>query len=87
MNELRKNNNHNKDNKTTSEERASEKKSLLHFKSLRVTNADYRGLLAFSLVLLFAYALFTDNLDAEIILGSLVGSVIGFYFATIPEKD
>lgn len=57
------------------------KKRLLVIKGQKVTNADYRAILALILVLSFVYIVLTGpNCEAVAALGPLTGSAVGYYF-------
>ena len=56
------------------------KKSLITIKGQKVTQADYRGLLALILVIAFIYFASTTNTEAIAALGPLAGAATGYYF-------
>ncbi|MHB1907743.1 MAG: hypothetical protein ACYCQJ_02585 [Nitrososphaerales archaeon] len=56
------------------------KKALITIKGQRITQADYRGLLALVLVISFIYSAVASNIQAIASLGPLTGAAVGYYF-------
>ena len=64
-----------------SSEKPVSKKSLLVIKGQRITRADYRVILALTLVLSFVYVVIRGaNCEAVAALGPLTGSAVAYYF-------
>lgn len=58
----------------------SEKRELLVFKGTKITQSDFRGLIALLLSSAFVLSLFIGNVDAIAALGPLSGSAATYYF-------
>ncbi len=69
-----------KDREDKSTDDATTKTSLITIKGQKVTQADFRGLLAVILVVAFIFVVFLGNYEAIGALGPLTGSAVGYYF-------